>query len=330
VCQRVVEDVALLLDAERVSLAVYRPAEHSLSIEAATGYPVASVEQVRIQPGAWVMGHVFSSGRPLYVRDVRQVRGMANASDRYRTHSFAAVPLFANAEVVGVLAVTDRKDGSAFRGSDMRTLRFAAAIAVLGIVAARSRDEAGRLSYAATVDALTGLHNRPYLDERLHEEVERARRNGVSLAVLMADVDDFKIINDTYGHQCGDAVLKVVGGILRTSVRVFDVCARYGGDEFAILMPSGDARNAAACAERIRRRVEEYKGDEPKLPLTPVTMSIGVAVTASGESAADLILRADQSLYEAKASGKNRVCVNVGTAGRRAQLMERRQDQEPI
>jgi diguanylate cyclase (GGDEF)-like protein len=212
----------------------------------------------------------------------------------------------------------------------MLTLRFAAAIAVLAIVAARSRDEAGRLSYAATVDALTGLHNRPYLDERLHEEVERARRNSASLAVLMADVDDFKIINDTYGHQRGDAVLKVVGGILRTSVRVFDICARYGGDEFAILMPSSDARDAAACAERIRRRVEECKGDEHALPLPPVTMSIGVAVTAPGESTADLILRADRSLYEAKAAGRNRVRVHIGTAGRRAQLPERRHDQEPM
>jgi GAF domain-containing protein len=191
VCQRVVEHVALLLDAERVSLAVYRPADHSLSIEAATGYPMASVEDVRIQPGAWVMGHVFSSGRPLYVRDVRELQGPVHASERYRTQSFAAVPLFASAEVVGVLAVTDKNDGSPVAASDMLTVRFAAAIAVLAIVAARSRDEAGRLSYAATVDALTGLHNRPYLDERLHEEVERARRNGASLAVRMADVDDF-------------------------------------------------------------------------------------------------------------------------------------------
>ncbi len=330
VCQKVVEHVALLLDAERVSLAVYRPADHSLSIEAAVGYPISSVENVRIQPGTWVMGHVFSSGRPLYVRDVRQLQGAANAAGRYRTHSFAAIPLFANAEVVGVLAVTDKKDGSPLAASDMLTLRFAAAIAVLAIVAARSRDEAGRLTYAATVDALTGLHNRPYLDERLHEEVERARRNGASLAVLMADVDDFKLINDTYGHQRGDAVLKVVGGILRTSVRVFDICARYGGDEFAILMPSSDARDAAACAERIRRRVEECKGDELTLPLPPITMSIGVAVAASGESTADLILRADRSLYEAKAAGKNRVRVYVGTSGRRAQLVERRHDQEPM
>ena len=329
VCQRVVEHVAVLLDAERVSLALYRPAEHSLSIDAATGYPIASVEQVRIQPGAWVIGHVFSSGRPLYVRDVRQMRGMMNASGRYRTHAFAAVPLFADAEVVGVLAVTEKKNGSPFVASDRLTLRFAAAIAVLAIVAARSRDEAGRLSYAATVDALTGLHNRPYLDERLHEEVERARRNGASLAVLMADVDDFKLINDTFGHQRGDAVLKVVGDILRTSVRVFDVCGRYGGDEFAILMPSSDARDAAACAERIRRRVEECNRDEHKLPLPPVTMSIGVAVTVSGESAADLILRADRSLYEAKAAGKNQVRVYVASAPRRPQLGDRRHDQEP-
>jgi diguanylate cyclase (GGDEF)-like protein len=129
----------------------------------------------------------------------------------------------------------------------------------------------------------------------------------------MADIDDFKIINDTYGHQGGDAVLQVIGGILRTAVRVFDVCARYGGDEFAILMPSSDAPNAAACGERIRRRVAEYRNEQHVPPLPPLTMSIGVAVTGSGDSAADVIMRADRCLYRAKAAGKNRVCVHPST-----------------
>lgn len=317
VCQRVVEDTAQLLGVERVSLAAYRAADDCLAIEAATGYPLVTVENVRIEPGAWVIGHVFSSGRPLLVRDVRQVRGMASERQRYRTSSFAAVPLFAGSQTIGVLTATDKKDGSAFDRKDVLTLRMIAVMAVLAIVAARSHDEAGRLSYAATVDSLTGLHNRPYLDERLHQEVERARRGGYTLAVLMADIDDFKIVNDTFGHPRGDAVLQAIGGILRTAVRVFDVCARYGGDEFAILMPSSDARNAAACGERIRRRVAEYKSEHHTPPLPSLTMSIGVAVTVPGDSAADVIMRADRSLYEAKASGKNRVCVHpVGADGR--------------
>ena len=141
-------------------------------------------------------------------------------------------------------------------------------IAGMALIASRSQTEAGRLAYAATVDSLTGLLNRTYLDGRLRQGVERAKRAGNPLAVVMADVDDFKTINDTHGHQIGDAVLQVVGAAIRSAVRVFDVCARYGGDEFAILMPSTDQASAAACAERIRRRVSEYRGD-PVAPILP-------------------------------------------------------------
>ena len=177
-------------------------------------------------------------------------------------------------------------------------------------MATRSDTEAHRLAYAATVDALTGLFNRPYFDARLHQEVERAKRGTISLTVLMADIDDFKTVNDTYGHQVGDAVLQVVGGILRSAVRVFDVCARYGGDEFAIVMPSSDQSSAAACAERIRQRVADYYTRDDSVPLLPrLTMSIGVAVIEAGDSPADLIRRADQCLYQAKAAGKN--CVRL-------------------
>jgi len=313
VYKRIVDHIARLLDADRVALAIYRPADDCLAIEATTGYPVASVRDIRIEPGSWVIGHVFSSGRPVFVRDVRQVRGMASTHQRYRTYSFIAVPLFAGSQTVGVLTATDKRDGTVFTRQDALALRMAGVAAALAIVAARSHDEAGRLSYAATVDSLTGLHNRPYLDERLHQEMERARRGGYSLAVLMADIDDFKIINDTYGHQGGDAVLQVIGGILRSAVRVFDVCARYGGDEFAILMPSSDAANAAACGERIRRRVAEYRNEQHVPPLPPLTMSIGVAVTGAGDAAADVIMRADRCLYQAKAAGKNRVCVHPST-----------------
>ena len=162
-----------------------------------------------------------------------------------------------------------------------------------------------RLELAASVDAVTGLLNRSFLDTRLHQEVGRSHREHTELAVLMADIDDFKSINDTYGHQVGDAVLKHVGEIIQSSVRVFDVCARYGGDEFAILMPNSDRARALACAERIRQRTAEYVKDDPTLPR--FTISVGVAVGDARDGAADLVLRADRALYEAKGSGKNSV-----------------------
>jgi diguanylate cyclase (GGDEF)-like protein len=311
VAQRVVDEVARLLTAGRVALALYRPAEDFLTIVATHGHPMSEVEQIRIQPGSWVIGHVYSKGRPVLVRDVRKVHGMAHERRGYRSSSFAAVPIFAGSTTVGVLTATDKRDNSSFSRQDFLALRTLSVVAGMALVASRSQSEAGRLAYAATVDALTGLLNRTSLDGRLHQEFERAKRAGNQLAVVMADVDDFKTINDTHGHQIGDAVLQVVGAIIRSAVRVFDVCARYGGDEFAILMPSTDHASAAACAERIRRRVSEYRGD-PVAPMLPsLTMSVGVAVIEAGDTPAELIQRADRALYQAKAAGKN--CVRVHT-----------------
>jgi diguanylate cyclase (GGDEF)-like protein len=242
----------------------------------------------------------------LFVRDIRSVRGMPQDRQRYRTYSFAAVPMFAGGETVGVLTATDKRDGSAFNRLDIAKMRTLSVAAAVTLVAARSHAEVARLAYATTIDSLTGLLNRPYLDARLHQEVERARRGATLLTVLMADIDDFKAINDTYGHQIGDAALQVIGSIIRSAVRVFDVSARYGGDEFVILMPNGDYSSALACAERIRRRVAEYraeKHDGPNLPA--LTISIGIAVVQAGDTAAALLRRADESLYQAKADGKN-------------------------
>ena len=312
VCQRVVQRVSQTLGADRVTLAVYQAAEDCLVIAAAHG-PAASVvkdaKDVRVEPGSWVAGHVYASGRPVVVRDVRQLPGKAASERPYRTSSFAVVPVVAGAEVVGVLSATDKRDGSPFDRRDVLALRTVAAATALALTAARSKTEVHRLTYAATVDAVTGLFNRPYLDVRLHQEIERARRSASSLTVLMADIDDFKGINDTYGHQTGDAVLRMVGSILRSAVRVFDICARHGGDEFAILMPSSDQSSATACAERIRRRIAEHAGgDHGSASLPSLTMSIGVAVVAAGDAPADVLHRADQYLYEAKTAGKNCVC----------------------
>jgi diguanylate cyclase (GGDEF)-like protein len=307
IAQQIVDHVADLVGADRVSLAFYSAADEALTIAATHGFPRSQVEDVRIKPGSWVIGHVFTTQRPVFVRDVRQLPGMAVHRDQYRTFSFAAVPLLAGAEAMGVLTVTDKRDGSAFDRQDEMTLRAVSVAAALALMAARSDTEAAKLAYAATIDSLTGLLNRPFFDNRLHQEVERTKREGTQLAVLMADIDDFKRINDTLGHQTGDVVLRVAGNAIRSAVRVFDVCARYGGDEFAIVMPNCDQKSALACAERIRSRIADFRGEFGGVALPPMTMSIGVAVMEADEDASDLILRADRCLYQAKADGKNAV-----------------------
>lgn len=307
VCQRIVEHVARSLGVDRVAVAVHQSEDDRLAVAATHGYPIAAISDVRIERGAWVLGHVYASGRPVVVPDVRRVRAMSTGQRRYRTFSFAAVPLRAGRDTIGVLSATDKHDNSAFDRDDALTLRTLSASATLAILAARSETEVRRLAHAATVESLTGLFNRQYFDARLHEELERAKRGSSPLTVIMADVDDFKAINDRYGHQAGDAVLQAVGVAFRSAVRVFDVCARYGGDEFAILMPMSDHSSAAACAERIRQRLAERSAADEAPQVPRITVSIGVAVTAPGDKPEDLIGRADQGLYQAKANGKNRV-----------------------
>src|SRR5262249_29900430 len=184
-----------------------------------------------------------------------------------------------------------------------------------GPAAAGREAAARRPARAATVDALTGLLIRQYFDLRLHQEVERAKRTSSALTVLMIDVDDFKIINDTHGHPAGDGVLQAAANILRSMVRVFDVCARYGGDEFAVVMPNSERASASASAQRIRGSIAASCGRDARLASpSRVTVSIGVADMDAGETPEQILKRADEGLYHAKAAGKN--CVRIASSRR--------------
>jgi diguanylate cyclase (GGDEF)-like protein len=163
-------------------------------------------------------------------------------------------------------------------------------------------DRLARLRLAASTDPLTGLANRTVLFDRLSLEIARARRHAHSVALGILDLDAFKDFNDRYGHVAGDRLLVAAGRALTDSIRDTDLAARFGGDEFVILMPLSDPEAARAAAERIRRAVHE------EAAATNLTVSIGVASTR-GEQASleELMARADQALYEAKRRGRDRV-----------------------
>jgi diguanylate cyclase (GGDEF)-like protein len=166
-----------------------------------------------------------------------------------------------------------------------------------------ARDEIRGL---ADTDELTGIGNKRWLRRQLPHEVERAQVYNFPLSVLMFDVDDFKEINDRYGHTVGDVVLSEMCGVVRDSLRPPDVFARFGGDEFAVILPHTDIEGARVVAERILNRVRAVAiaGDDEE-PIR-CTVSIGGACYRPGDSAADLLRRADERLYAAKRSGKNR------------------------
>lgn len=170
----------------------------------------------------------------------------------------------------------------------------------------RLQQREAQIRAASLTDPLTGVGDRRRLEQALAEEVARAARTGGPLCAFMADLDHFKRVNDSYGHEAGDKVLAGFSELLRRCTRATDTVARFGGEEFVVLMPATDLANAAAIAERIREALAG--GCMEPLPVQ-VTASFGMAQLCPGEEGAALLRRVDCALYGAKQSGRNRVTV---------------------
>ncbi len=161
---------------------------------------------------------------------------------------------------------------------------------------------------SARSDALTGLYNRRWLQEMFPRQLERSARQGEAVSLIMADIDHFKKLNDTFGHPAGDEVLRRVGKLFADHLRPGDLCARYGGEEIAVLLPDTELAAAAAIAERLRSAVARtpiHLADGRTLPA--VTISMGIAEVLPGRDLASLIASADAALYRAKQLGRDRV-----------------------
>jgi diguanylate cyclase (GGDEF)-like protein len=188
------------------------------------------------------------------------------------------------------------------------TLALAAGLATrLARPVARVFADLARLTNQAQTDGLTNLANRRALDERLDDEVDHAKRLGTNVAFVIADIDNFKSINDSYGHQAGDEVLRRVARTFAEAVRELDLPGRYGGEEIALVLPGTNLTGARALAEKIRRSLEELPFTTPEGIPFQVTASFGAACFPAQSSVEALVAAADAALYEAKRTGKNRV-----------------------
>jgi diguanylate cyclase (GGDEF)-like protein len=306
----IVETMARVVGAEIGAFAVPLAGEQALGVTATFGYPSAVVEHVRQAPGEGILGRVYATGQAVVVRDVADVPDHARRR-RYRSRSYLAFPISGAEGVLAVVAVTDRADARPFDNADLMLLTSFAAPASLALAREMLRERTRELGHLATVDGLTALFNRRYFEMRLEQEIQRQRRQQDELALLMIDLDNFKSLNDSQGHLVGDRVLREVADILRRAVRIFDVCGRYGGEEFAILMPGANAPTALRVAERIRRQVEQHfaSGLRSGAAICP-TVSLGVATATPATTRETLIAHADAALFQAKREGKNAVCLH--------------------
>jgi diguanylate cyclase len=181
------------------------------------------------------------------------------------------------------------------------------------------REDLDKVRHEAQTDGLTGIANRKVFDTQIREWTRIAGDDGSPLSLLMIDIDHFKKFNDTFGHQMGDQVLRLVAKTIQEGVRGQDVAARYGGEEFSVILPGSRLREAVAVAESIRRHVSSKRVTNKRTneDMGTVTLSIGVAQFDGGESITQFIQRADEALYMAKGEGRNRVVSQVEIALRR-------------
>ncbi len=248
------------------------------------------------KPGEGIAGRVYLTAKPMVVNNIRDDDLFVESESSF-VNSIACIPMVVYNDVIGVINVTNKRGGMDFSEEDVQMLKAVADQAAVAINKAQLWD-------MAVTDSLTGLYVRRYFMVKLQEELHRADRYNTILTIVMADIDRFKKINDTYGHDVGDNVLETIGKFFQKNIRDVDIIARYGGEEFILMIPEADKEAAYCLAERLREKFSEIDlGHLPK-----ITISLGIAAyPLDGTEIDDLIKKADAAMYAAKQAGRNKV-----------------------
>lgn len=305
VLKAIVERMVALMRATHGMIALYDSAQNNLRIHYSIGMD-RDYSGIRIALGEGVIGRVALTRQPLVVYDYHRWEGQSPVFHTLPSSNVLAVPLLAGDELIGALSAGDFDTRRTFTEDDVRLLGMFAQQATIAIKNARLFAE---VQHLAITDPLMGIYNRRYFLSAAVREYERARRHAHALAVLIADLDDFKQINDRYGHLIGDQVLQAVSGVFRRELRSIDVLARYGGEEIIMMLPETDCDGVIRVVERLQSRLMNpvIKGPDEIY----ITASFGAAInqrtTASDVEA--LIAYADQALLHAKQHGKNRLVI---------------------
>ena len=299
---RLVEFVSQRLRVDWFVLLLADEAGRTLESRGVWGFPQPEeLKGISFDLGEGVVGTVFETGTRMVLPDVAREDRFTNFQGRVQLEgSFVAIPARFSGNRVGVLAF-GRRRVDAFEPSYVDFLQIVTNHVAMVVRNARLYE---RMRELATQDELTGLANRRNLLQRMEHEFRRHRRFGTSMALLMVDVDHFKRVNDQHGHVVGDHVLREVAVALHDAVRDVDVVGRYGGEEFAIVLPNTTAEAALVVADKVRETVQSHCAG----PVVHVTISVGVGVASEATATVHALIDvADQALYRAKSSGRNRV-----------------------
>lgn len=283
-----------------------------LHVKAAYGFQdMETIFRTTFRKGEGITGLVAETGKKIYIKDTsKEGRFLNYKGERPAEGSaFLSVPLTFKGDVLGVINFARRGSGS-FSYQDVRMMTLVAAQVAIAIANARLYTRTRELSVR---DDLIGINNRRYFQQMLQMEWKRAVRFRRNLSVIMIDVDHFKNYNDTFGHPQGDEALKQIGGVLKRNLREVDTVARFGGEEFVLLLPDTEKRGAIAVAEKVRLLIEAHRFlNADHQETRKITISAGIATYPDDVNEVDdLIDRADIALYRAKENGRNRIeCFN--------------------
>lgn len=292
------------LQAERGSLMLLSDEEDTLMVKVIRGLDAEAASFIKIRVGEGVAGYVAATGEPMTVNrgdEDDRFKRYQEWINRSRISSLLCVPLKVEDKVLGVVNIVNKRGEQPFNENDVKLMM------VLGAQVAVTLSKA-KLYEDSITDGMTKLFIHRYFQARLDDELKRARRYKTNLSLIMFDIDHFKNFNDTYGHQQGDIVIAGVARILRQTIREqVDIASRYGGEEFAVIMPETSLEGAKTLAERIRRNIEihEFPGQEKPLH---VTVSLGISTFPEDAVEKNVLIKlADEALYAAKEAGRNNV-----------------------
>ena len=280
----------------------------TLRFEVAVGAGADKLIGQRLEPGEGIAGAAAKSLSAVLVPDVRSDPRFAQRFDAllgYETRSVLALPLKVRDRCLGVIELVNGPADKAFDAESLRTLAALSDYATIAIDNARNFQ---RVQELTVVDEHTGLYNSRHLRATLEAEVRRAERFRHPLSLIFIDVDHFKLVNDNHGHLVGSAVLREVGERLRGVLRATDVPTRYGGDEFAIILPETSPEAALFVAKRLQEAIAAEPFARARELSLPVTASFGVATMPDHAVTMEQLLRAaDSAMYRAKQMGRNTV-----------------------